>query len=98
VAEGWEEVNRRFERLMGPFQGINFARVVMLPQGQFQKLLTSRSDERQAILEALFQVHAYARIEQAMKEAAGDVKDRIEAARRSRRRCSSAAGMPILSR
>ncbi|HYE20829.1 MAG TPA: SMC family ATPase [Tepidisphaeraceae bacterium] len=69
IADGWREVNDRVERLMG-FKADQFRQVVMLPQGMFQKLLTAGSDERQKILEALFDVELYRRIEFALKDAA----------------------------
>ncbi|HWE96406.1 MAG TPA: SMC family ATPase [Tepidisphaeraceae bacterium] len=91
VAEGWAKVNEYVERLMG-FQADQFRQVVLLPQGQFQKLLVSNSADRQAILEALFQVEAYARIEQALKESAAGVREGIESARRGRAEILLAAG------
>jgi exonuclease SbcC len=88
-------VNEAVERLMG-FKADQFRQVVMLPQGQFQKLLTAPSNERQVILEALFQVQDYGRIEQALKEAAGGVKEQIENARRSRSEVLAAAAVASL--
>ncbi|MDB5333349.1 MAG: hypothetical protein JWP03_4500, partial [Phycisphaerales bacterium] len=91
VADGWAKVNEYVERLMG-FQADQFRQVVLLPQGQFQKLLVANSADRQAILEALFQVEAYARIEQALKESAAGVREGIESARRGRAEILLSAG------
>lgn len=95
VAAGWSAVTEAVARLMG-FAADQFRQVVILPQGQFQKLLTARSDERQQILEALFGVQTYARIEQALKESAGALKDRIEAVRRSQAEVLVATGTQSL--
>ena len=41
------------EKLLG-FRSSQFRQVVMLPQGEFRKLLTADSKDRQVILETLF--------------------------------------------
>ena len=64
----------------------------MLPQGQFQRLLVASSDERQAILEALFDVATFARIESALKESAAEARRGIDDARRGREEVLRAAG------
>ena len=79
---GWAKVNEAVERLMG-FQADQFRQVVMLPQGQFQRLLVAKSDERQAILENLFDVGTFARIEAALKDAAASSRRQIEEGRRA---------------
>jgi exonuclease SbcC len=79
LEEGWARVNERVERLLG-FQVDQFRQVVMLPQGMFQRLLLSNSKEREEILEALFAVEAYGRVEAALKEAAAQMKREREQA------------------
>ena len=91
LASGWSAVNEAVERLMG-FRAGQFRQVVMLPQGEFQKLLISKSDDRQVILEALFGVQPYARIEQALKESASKLREKIESARRSQAEALISAG------
>ncbi|KUK82111.1 MAG: SMC domain protein, partial [Pelotomaculum thermopropionicum] len=61
LASGWRKVNEAVEKLLG-FKSSQFRQVVLLPQGQFRKLLTADSRERQAILETLFQTELYRRI------------------------------------
>lgn len=78
VADGWIDVNEAVEGLMG-FECDQFRQVVMLPQGQFQKLLMDKSADRQTILETLFQVASYGRIEEALKSAAVEIRRRSEA-------------------
>jgi DNA repair protein SbcC/Rad50 len=93
LASGWSAVNEAVERLMG-FRAGQFRQVVMLPQGEFQKLLISKSDERQVILEALFGVQAYAQIEQALKESSARLREKIESSRRSQAEALIGAGAP----
>lgn len=82
LASGLEKVTQQIESVIG-CNVAQFRQVVMLPQGQFQKLLMSRSADRQKILESLFGVHLYAQIEEALKEAADSAKQQIESSRRS---------------
>jgi exonuclease SbcC len=74
---GWRNVSTKIEELLG-FSSEQFSQVVMLPQGEFQRLLMANSRERQSILEVLFQTEWYSRIEQALKAKAADLKDRIQ--------------------
>jgi exonuclease SbcC len=77
--EGWARVNERVERLLG-FKVDQFRQVVMLPQGMFQRLLMANSKEREEILEALFAVEGFGRIEAALKEKAAGMKRERETA------------------
>jgi exonuclease SbcC len=79
LEDGWAKVNERVERLLG-FKVDQFRQVVMLPQGMFQRLLMANSKEREEILEALFAVEGYGRIEAALKEAAAQMKRERETA------------------
>lgn len=72
-ASGWSEVSRRVEDLLG-FKSSQFRQVVLLPQGEFRKLLTAGSTERQEILQTLFKTDVYRDIELALKEKAQQVK------------------------
>lgn len=72
IATQWNRVTAAVESLLG-FRSDQFSQVVMLPQGQFRRLLLADSKERQAILEVLFQTALYRRIEEALKEAAKDL-------------------------
>jgi exonuclease SbcC len=83
LADGWRETNEQVERLMG-FRCEQFRQVVMLPQGKFQELLVAKSDARQAILETLFQVEAYGRIEYALKDSASGLRQQRERAQQRR--------------
>lgn len=77
LKNGWSKVTETVEKLLG-FKSSQFRQVVMLPQGEFRKLLTSDSKERQVILEALFRTELYRRIEEALKEAAKVIKSNYD--------------------
>lgn len=76
-ASGFNNVTLMVERLLG-FKSDQFRQVVMLPQGEFRKLLTSNSSERQMILEALFRTEFFRRIENFFKESTKELKKDIE--------------------
>jgi len=74
LAAGWNNVTEKVESLLG-FKSSQFRQVVMLPQGEFRRLLTADSKERQAILETLFRAEFFRRIEDALKESAKALKN-----------------------
>jgi exonuclease SbcC len=51
-----------------------FRQVMVLPQGRFRELLLAKSDDRQEILSTLFQTEIYKRIEQLLKDRAGNIE------------------------
>lgn len=61
------DVTEEIVRLLG-FTADQFRQVVVLPQGQFRKLLSAGSQERQEILAQLFSTEAFRRIESVLKE------------------------------
>lgn len=77
VKTGWKNVTEEIERLLG-FKSSQFRQVIMLPQGQFRKLLTADSVERQNILEKLFHTELYRIIEELLKKNAKELKDEIK--------------------
>lgn len=54
-------------RLLG-FKSEQFRQVVLLPQGEFRKLLLASSSERQQIMQTLFHTQRYARLQALAKE------------------------------
>ncbi|MCX9157802.1 SMC family ATPase [Niveibacterium sp. 24ML] len=66
------EVTARIETLLG-FEAAQFRQVIMLPQGQFRKLLTADSKDREKILEALFSTEAYRRLQERLNIAAREL-------------------------
>ena len=83
LATGVNAVNEKIQSLLG-FTAAEFRQVVVLPQGEFRKLLTATSRERQEILETLFRVDEYGRIEEALREAAAQAKKQAEVLSRQR--------------
>ncbi len=77
ITNGWEKVNKEIERLIG-FRSDQFRQVVVLPQGEFRRLLSANSLERQQILKVLFQTDRYRKIEEALKEETYNSKKDIE--------------------
>ncbi|TEB09679.1 AAA family ATPase [Pelotomaculum propionicicum] len=77
LASGWSKVTEVVEKLLG-FKSSQFRQVVMLPQGDFRRLLTADSKERQAIMEILFRTEFYRRIEESLKESAKRLQAEIE--------------------
>ena len=62
-----KNVNAQVESILG-FKSEQFRQVVLLPQGDFRKLLLAGSAERQQIMQILFHTERYARFQLFMKE------------------------------
>lgn len=77
------KVTGTIEKLLG-FQSEQFRQVVILPQGQFRKLLMADSKERQGILDALFRTEFYQQIELALKERAKAITEQLRDTRREK--------------
>jgi exonuclease SbcC len=73
LASGWSKVTEKVEALMG-FKSNQFRQVVLLPQGEFRRLLTANSAERQEIMQALFKTDFYRQIEETLKSKAQTIK------------------------
>lgn len=82
LANQWTGVTEEIERLLG-FRSDQFRQVVILPQGEFRRLLLADSRERQDILEVLFRTELYRRIEEALKRAAKEIETQVKEVRRS---------------
>ncbi|MFZ2088110.1 MAG: AAA family ATPase, partial [Desulfobaccales bacterium] len=76
LAAQWSRVTASVETLLG-FQSDQFRQVVMLPQGQFRRFLLADSREREEILEVLFQTEIYRRIQEALKQSAKEIQERL---------------------
>ncbi len=68
LATKWNTVTASVEDIIG-CSSDEFRQVVVLPQGQFRKLLLADSNEREKILETLFRTEHFRKIQEAMKEA-----------------------------
>jgi exonuclease SbcC len=84
LAHKTTEVTALIEELLG-FKAEQFRQVVLLPQGQFRKLLAASSAEREKILETLFGTATYKRLQDALKAEAAVLRERGEQAALQRR-------------
>lgn len=55
-----------------------FRQILMIPQGEFRKLLTSDSKDKELILQRLFHTEMYKRVEEKLKEEATELKRTVE--------------------
>ena len=70
------EINDKLEAIIGLTQD-QFKQIVMLPQGEFRKLLTSETENKEAILRRLFKTERYKHMNQILKERKEDVNMRF---------------------
>jgi exonuclease SbcC len=61
------EINKRVEELVGLTKD-QFSQIVMLPQGEFRKLLTSQTENKEEILRKIFRTEPYRWISDRLKE------------------------------
>ncbi len=69
-----KEVNERLEAILGLTKE-QFSQIVMLPQGEFRKLLTSDTDNKEEILRRIFRTQLYERLEQRFQQDSKELKD-----------------------
>lgn len=77
IASRWEKVTEMAEQLLG-FRYEQFRQVVLLPQGDFRRLLLASSKEREEILETLFQTELYRRVEEYFKRQSKDLAETVK--------------------
>lgn len=68
------EINQKVEELIGLNQD-QFKQIVMLPQGEFRKLLTSETTNKEAILRRLFKTESYQKISEKAKEKLDHIRE-----------------------
>lgn len=81
-----KNVNAAVEGLLG-FKADQFRQVVLLPQGDFRKLLLANSGERQQIMQTLFHTQSYAKLQALAKERHDELESRHEQVAREREQC-----------
>lgn len=91
LESGWSKVTERIESLLG-FKSTQFRQVVLLPQGDFRKLLTANSAERQEIMQTLFKTELYRQIEDNLKAKALGLKKHYEEATKEKQWVLQEAG------
>lgn len=63
---GFKAVGEKVKEILG-LEADQFRQVVLIPQGDFRKLLTAKSDEREEILKVLFRTAIYTKIQEKLK-------------------------------
>jgi DNA repair protein SbcC/Rad50 len=63
-----------------------FRQILMIPQGEFRKLLTSDSKDKEVILQRLFHTQLYKTIQEGLKAEADDLRKTVEASVETRTR------------
>ena len=77
VATSAAAVRDTIQRIIG-FRKDQFLQVVLLPQGEFRKLLVASTNEREELLHTLFRTELYRKLQEALKSAYDDEKAGIE--------------------
>ena len=77
IATSAAAIRDTIQRIIG-FRKDQFLQVVLLPQGEFRKLLVSSTSEREELLHTLFRTELYRRLQDALKAAYDEAKSGIE--------------------
>jgi DNA repair protein SbcC/Rad50 len=80
---GTKEVTKTVEEILG-INSEQFKQLVMIPQGEFKKLLNSDSDKKEEIFRKIFGTKIFADIQQNIKNEANELKRKIEFIQRDR--------------
>jgi len=73
---GYSEVTKKVEEILG-INKKQFRQIVMLPQGEFRKLLEANSKEREEILRNIFKTEEYKLIQDKLKDRAKEIETEI---------------------
>lgn len=71
------EINLKIEELIGLTED-QFKQIIMLPQGEFRKLLTSETENKEAILRRLFKTDGYQKINEKLRNKRAEVEKAYE--------------------
>ncbi|WP_419874359.1 AAA family ATPase [Candidatus Pristimantibacillus sp. PTI5] len=74
------DVNARLEQIIG-LSKEQFSQIVMLPQGEFRKLLTSDTDNKEEILRRIFRTELYERLESRFQQKHRGLQDQLKEAK-----------------
>ena len=77
IATSAAAIRDTVQRIIG-FRKDQFLQVVLLPQGEFRKLLVASTSEREELLHTLFRTELYRRLQDALKASYDDAKAGIE--------------------
>ena len=85
IASNVRETDEKIKELI-QLDAHQFRQILMIPQGEFRKLLVSDSKEKEAILQKLFHTELYKRIEEKLKEEADKIKTKVLQGKQERER------------
>lgn len=74
------DVNAKLEQIIGLTKE-QFSQIVMLPQGEFRKLLTSDTDNKEEILRRIFRTELYERLEGRFQQMHRGLQDQLKEAK-----------------
>ena len=77
IATSAAAIRDTIQQIIG-FRKDQFLQVVLLPQGEFRKLLVASTNEREELLHTLFRTELYRRLQDALKSAYDEAKSGIE--------------------
>ncbi|WP_174728000.1 AAA family ATPase [Mesobacillus harenae] len=77
LASNVRDVDEKIKEIM-IIDSNQFRQILMIPQGEFRKLLTSDSKDKELILQRLFHTEIYKRVEEKLKEDAVELKKAVE--------------------
>ncbi|WP_117148806.1 AAA family ATPase [Paraliobacillus zengyii] len=72
-----KDVNETIEEMLG-LDYDQFRKMIMIPQGEFRKLIAENSNEREEILQKIFRTYFYQDVTEALKAQAKDIKEQLE--------------------
>ncbi|WP_283591406.1 AAA family ATPase [Clostridium butanoliproducens] len=72
IVTGLEKVTKKVEELLG-INNKQFKQIIMIPQGEFRRLLTADSKERGDILQKIFRTESYRSIQEKLKRKVQDI-------------------------
>ncbi|AIF66593.1 hypothetical protein GZ22_08055 [Terribacillus saccharophilus] len=72
-----KEVNEAIEEKIG-LDYEQFRKMIMIPQGEFRKLISENSKEREEILQRIFRTYFYERMTDALKDEAKQLKESLQ--------------------
>ena len=76
LASGVTDVKDKIIEIIG-FDSDQFRQVIIIPQGQFRKLLVAKSEERQKILGEIFQTRKYRQVEDKIRDEERSLKNEV---------------------
>lgn len=77
VIAGVKPVNEYIERILG-INAEQFKQIMMIPQGEFQKLLTATTEEREQVLQKLFDTSLYGSVQTHLESQAKQLFNEIK--------------------